>query len=710
MRPSRPAPDSSGLAPRPDSAMKISISTLLPALLLFPLSNLTAHPSVSEPPTGSFVDEAKFRADFEKAMTVNAKDEMRKLVRQNKDDAVAWIIDLAFKSADAPNEKIVLTMKALTEAWSAELKTDFPRKMERYFARMNAPTKKARKLHLDSYNQASQTMTTSIEQKNNDGIIQAGARFESLAEDFQEIGDSYWMSQCWVSAAVCFDEGSLESAAQLERVTTALKNGIAGREAVELEDKIQFDSRERLKTLNGMGYGVPAKPEGEPGVDGEPGEPGAAADLKASPLAPRETGPALTIATEFRALEDPFDYQRPNYFADQHYPIWHAIYFQDKGSIVSIPRLSGPQAIRSGASKGMLDVDGDGEGDVDLPLRSKDTLVEFEYGTGDSKRKAALWTKTGQEQELYQGITANMAPQDNRIDLYVSPASTVVGEIDGTEIRVIDENLSGGFGDPPTSWSFQGLTKGTFQPEHDSVLIGSSKTAVPWSDYLQIDKQWYRMEVLDGGLSFKATPIDVATGTITLKFKGPKPDHMILVGSDTFAGAYIDIADGSVEVPTGTWSLYYGIVGKGKNKQRIKALVLPTATMQKWHVDRDAKVTVELGGPFDMDFEVQVEGDLVTVPGTSVVITGVAGEHYERLWNCVPKTTMSYRKGGKGRGSKPDRMGVVGSTEELYKDYNSAWFPKTHTLEKKSSETEIEVQLVDKKNKLFGKVESSWRS
>ena len=95
-----------------------------------------------------------------------------------------------------------------------------------------------------------------------------------------------------------------------------------------------------------------------------------------------------------------------------------------------------------------------------------------------------------------------------------------------------------------------------------------------------------------------------------------------------------------------------------------------------------------------------------------MAVVGVAGERYERPWNCVPHTLASWRKEGSRKGSKAQKMGFIKSQDEITTavgGWAACWFPFSITLPNKSKAEEVQVQLTDKKNKLFGKIESEWR-
>jgi len=134
--------------------------------------------------------------------------------------------------------------------------------------------------------------------------------------------------------------------------------------------------------------------------------------------------------------------------------------------------------------------------------------------------------------------------------------------------------------------------------------------------------------------------------------------------------------------------------------------------MTSWRVQAGEKVEIELGEPFGMTFAFRQDDDTVTVEGRSIVVTGKAGETYPRLWNCVVQPEVMLRKAGSSRGKKEDKLVPAGSQEEFEAhkyDFNTVWFPISEPIEKPQPGNDFEVQLLDKKNKLFGKIESEWQ-
>jgi hypothetical protein len=92
-----------------------------------------------------------------------------------------------------------------------------------------------------------------------------------------------------------------------------------------------------------------------------------------------------------------------------------------------------------------------------------------------------------------------------------------------------------------------------------------------------------------------------------------------------------------------------------------------------------------------------------------VTVIGSAGERYERLWNCRSKPEVAWRKKGSNRGSKGEAMEFLNDQEQLYKDFGASYRPLDKVIQEKLPPEGIEVQLSEKKNKLFGSIESDWR-
>lgn len=671
-------------------ALLLTLAWLLPATLLVP----SAEAAPFQTP-----EDAEFRDKFQKAMKIGARDEMSKLVSKNLDQAVTWIISTSETIAVSPNDVVFERMAALRKAWKDSKGTGFCEKMERYFSLLDPTLKRERTRIKGEYDKALAGYWANNEKKDSGTYSKLGVELASLAEAFTEVGDHYYASQAWSLTGHCWDEGLRGKDADLNKACNAFRMCIESRDKIELKDGIYSSTKPRIAQLQGLGYGKPSGPseEGGPSVEVEPAQ------------------PPVTVEMKFEMVEDFTKISRPNFFLDDLYPTWNSIVFGGKGTDTEMPRLEGgPKIMRHSSSKVGIDIDGDGvadgKSDVDIPVKGKLEPVVFEFG-GEPKRTMAFLALTGIERESYQKIEMNLAPVDSSMTIYVQPAGSMVGEINGTSIQIFDEDLDGVYGSIPRTWGHTGLTKGRFQPETDSMVIGGGKSAIPFSDYVRVEDQWYQLEVINGGTSLVAHPRTVTTGTIVLDAKGLKPDYLIIRGRNTHENTFFDLTTSKkVEVPVGRYDIYCGRVSKGKKKQLMKALLLPGDDSTHYDVRAGEETTVEIGAPYGFDWDADVAGSMVSVTGKSVVVVGRGGERYERVWNAVPRPEVSVRKPGSKRGSKGEEMNAAldQSVIDETGDWASVWFPLDTEIPNKAGD-EAELQLIEKKNKLFGKIESIWK-
>lgn len=699
-------------------------STLLAcSLLLLPLLGASRASAGSvgsagpEAASTSLDRRSDFRTKFILATKINSKTTMEKLFREYSDEVVDWVLETAENIAVRPNDALYERMNALRATWNSVHRTDFVDQIEVYFSLLDGPRKRDRFKLKAEYNKSIARFRKITEKSGDRQALGAvGAKLAGMAKLFALTGDKFYTSRAYLLAGQCYDDHYRGRDADFSKAEEYFRKGCEVRKSVGLEDGVYKTTRSRVTALQGLGFG-PQKAVGPEGGEPGAGPPGAGAgDSGAAGAGVGGVNASMT----FEGLEDYSTYLRPNYFLDDHYPIWGAINLQGKESKSTIGRMGdfALRAIRTGAAKVGVDVDGDGTTDVDIPLRGSPTLIEATIGTGAQARKTGFLAVIGNATDTYQNTELNLSPQDNQISIYVAAAGSMVGDVHGTALRIIDEDMDGIYGSTPQAWGHIGLVSGTFQPEMDSIVLGDSKRAQPWSEFTKIGDTWYQLEVQNGGSLISATPRHVRTGFLKLDVKDIKPSFVIMQGSEKYENSFFDLAASkgrAVEVPVGIYKLYYGIVRKGKKRQQLKAVMLPGSTIA-YPVSEGTTVDVQLGAPFGFDFNTEVSGGEVTVLGQSVVITGRGGEHYGRPYGCVPRPLVSVRKAGSRRGGKGKKMPIMMSQDDIYntkkdpkKGYKAAWFPYDLSLPLKGGMTEIEVQLVDKKNKLFGKIVSEWK-
>lgn len=447
----------------------------------------------------------------------------------------------------------------------------------------------------------------------------------------------------------------------------------------------------------------------------------AAALLRGFGAAPEWSAPQnppaapVTLNMSFEVLADPEAIARPTYAGDVDYTSWNNVFVKPVGepSPFFTSLKESFTFIRKAAAEVGIDTNGDGVGDVPVPLTGNITPVRTRIGKGEGERDWAVLTVSAMDKDRYQGIETDLSLRTEGGPIYIAPAASMVGSLGTTQIRVIDDNLDGICGSYGLSWGFIGVREGEFQPEVDSIVIGNSKHARPWSAHQQIDGKWYKVESLDFGRKLRLTQIPMETGFLKLDYKGPPLSYLIVKGKDKDNSTdFFDLSEGGskgVEVPTGTYELHYGIARQGKRREVQKCAVLPTKECDTVIVNAGKTEVFKLGAPFSFEFEAHDDGDSVTLVGKTVGVVGCGAERYARVWGAAPHPEVSIRKKGTKKAEKTEKTTWVSDRDLLAKGWDYTWFPFDLNLKKKLAEDAQEMQLHEKKNKLFGEVSSPWK-
>jgi hypothetical protein len=641
---------------------------------------------------------SEFKERFDKSVSIGANDDLHRLVQAQELWTILLVMETAEANVHSQNEKLLLRMEALGKSWAATKTGDFVKHMERYFAQLDPPRARERLKIKGAYDRATQTFAEAEKAKEKGKLNALAEQFQGYAEGLETLGDKYYAGNAWLYRALCMDEAHQGAeSADLRAVAYAYQRLIDLRVEIDLKDRTYREAVPFLKRLEGLGF--TGKSEG-----GEAGGTGS------GPVA-TSAGASMTVAATFEALPELEPLPRPSYFLDEHYPLWDSLRFGAVDSAATLTRIAdSPKFIRTGSTKIEVDDDGDGKMDRELPARGRLELFELELGK--SKRKWAFFVQAGNQTDQYQGIELSTAASDDNWSIFVAPGASVVADVGGVRLQVFDDNMDGAYGSAPKPIEHGGMTKGLSHPEVDTLLLGDAKRAIPWSEYVKFPTGWMKLESQDEGARFVATPVTLKTGKLRLEAKGLTPEFLVVRGASDFENCYIDIAGGKeVEVPVGRYRVHWGLVTKGAKKQLIKALVLPTETSKTFEVTEGTTVAVPFGAPFDFVFEHKVEAESITITGNSVAIIGAGGERYERIYLAVPRPEVSYRKKGAKRGGKPVEMEIIQDRDGFDRKggYDAIWKPLDLVLPKKANETEVEVQLTETKNKLFGNIEGSWR-
>lgn len=644
--------------------------------------------------------DSEFMKLFEQAREINDKGEMRRLVSKHYDSAITTSVEICQEIARRSNDTLEDQISALAAAWRKAHKSSFVDDMySLYSLTLKGAYKKAHQDLLERWYPMQQTYANASSSKDDPKLTELGNEFLPMGDAFAELGDGFMAATCYRSGGYCFDETNRKEGADLKLACEAWGKFLDNWSGLQLKGDAFTQIKIRFEQLEFEGYGDPSK--------------GPDARAKAKAAANPEYQPK-PINASFELVDSIASVQRPIYSGDENYQLWPSIYLQKKGTSATFATLKdlSPKVLRTSYAKAYIDLNGDGEGDVEIPLGGKITPVRFKLGEGSEAREWAFLATVGLERDTYQGFDFNLGPTDDAMIIYFAGAGSIVGLIGETPIRVIDDNCDGRYGSKPMSWNYVGTAADSFQLDVDSLVVGESKIAVPWSELLKVDDRWYKLNSNEGGTDIVVARADVESASLKLSMKGPKADWVIVQGTGSLENCFYRVGKKGVEVPAGSYKLYCGQVSKGKRRSMMKALMLPSTSMRSWTVKPGQTTTLELGGPFGFDFTFKQDDETVSVIGDSIVVTGKNGETYQRLWGCVVQPEVFVRRQGAKKGKGAVKMKPVLSQQELEMHQNDrrwTWFPITKDFNKKKKGQDVELQLFQKKNRLFGKIQSDWK-
>ena len=685
------------------------IAATIPALFL------AFAPSLPEEPP-----DPEFKAQVVAMAAKNDAAGIAKLVKQKKEDAVAWIVATCEELANNPSDELEKFAEALKAGWKDGPGGEFAEREYKNLKELG-PNKRDRNELKERLDAVETDLEKNVEHPDNLVFQNATDELDVVAPGLEQVKDFYRASQAWIVQAKCFEDPVRGEAVDEHKAFVAYGYAIAARDQIDLKDPVYEAIVKRKAELLAKGADKKKDPSAEPPPDagggGAPSSPPPAAPPAGAPAASGgASGALVTAPATFEPIPAIDTYLRPNYAADEIFMLWNAsVGLKTKGSSTSFARFTtGPALVRVGKVDLRFDTNGDGTGDEKLPIPGTPQLGKITIGKGAEARPWAFLSQIGSDKDQFQGIEQNNVPQDDYMVLFALPASSITANINGVPIRIIDDDADSIYGNRPLSYAEYGLVAGDIQPEMDSIVIGASKRARPWSEIQQIGDKWYKLEPDAHAKDVKATPLEVQTGILKLDYQGPAPTWIVVQGTDAaMNNVRFDLVEGGskgVTVPVGKYSLCYGEVRKGKRKQVQKLVILPGKSTPSWQVEPGKTVTVSLGGPFGFDWKHTVEGENLKVEGMSVVVVGKNGERYQRAWGCIPRPEVSWRKKGTKTGTKGERMAVVMDQDTMIKMKPEAlWFPLDIEVPLKGEKGPVEVQLVEKKHDIFGKVESEWK-
>lgn len=616
-----------------------------------------------------------------------------------KEDAWAaqYVAEVAMRMGTNGNEETAKLLKALKAGWKDAFSNDaYVNAAERYYGLMPQNQKRNYTDAMSEYRTTSNEffkLRDDEEAKNRIGTLKSIAeRMANIGASFERINAHFRASECYNVAQDAVSERSLgKEEADIAAQTRYLAKMVETREKAKLDDSRLKLAKASLKHFEALG------------LDGSA--------TAGAPAVPFKLGTPAVIGVEYEPFEELVKVTRPSYGIDVAYASWNQIWMQKPGTKTtfgSFEKGLSPEVIRTGAAEIALK----GSDGVERKYTLSGRITYVETVIGEEQRPWGFLMQIGAAQDFFQGFPTSLEPDAATLGLYVAPAASQVLEIGKETVRILDDNMDGVFGSLPKGWGYIGMTKGEFQYDLDSVLIGKRpKKAVPFSEVMQVGKEWYKFTPQETGKAFSVVPLEeIKTGEVTLKFKGPDPSWVVIKGKDGLENCFYDLTAGrKVEVPAGRYELYCGGVRAGKGKDSLqKAYMSPPKDGLDIQVQADGETEVVLGGPFSFDAAFSASKNKVVVQGASLTVVGVGGERYHRLWNARAQPEVAASNKPKGKGGKGRKMSLIDDQNTLTQEgFEKAW--KALNVELSGSFAEgAFIRLTEKKNKLFGKIESDW--
>ena len=535
-------------------------------------------------------------------------------------------------------------------------------------------------------------------------IQQASDTMIEVADGLGKVKEAEYQAYCLTEVANAFKDmdKQLEAVKLYDQIDQILLRG--GFQNFPFHGSV-VSIRDSLKK---MGFDPNAKPGEGTGPAGNTGT-----SWSKDPAGQRYTDPVPLKYVEDQKLQAKFT--TPAFSASENTMVWQDFVLQGDGPVDFSSHFMPMGEQLKVSRKGVkIFLDWSGEKTQEIKVINKPNIVEMEkqYEDMDGKRqrlKYAWLAATGGSSESRFTMSLNAAPSETQYVIRYQPACYLKGKVLGQDVMIFDDNSSGRFGD---SAAFRDTTT-TVAPTYnfsDAMIVGKGKVAAPFTEYLEVDGEYYRLKLSPEDYSVRTRKLDVDVGTVTMSFNG-KIDPQVVVIEETreFKGAFFAVGKKPVTVPVGWYRVSYGIIRKGKKASEDFCVILPGKSTA-FQVKKDENYEMVLGEPFTFDFETEVgAGGAVKVIGMSVVVYGTAGELYTHFFDdpVIPEKVSMRIKGGSQVG-KAMSMSKAGF-EEYRQDSRSVYQPQDLTFPG-SPDNSYEIRMELKKHNLLGgPIKSDWK-
>ena len=186
----------------------------------------------------------------------------------------------------------------------------------------------------------------------------------------------------------------------------------------------------------------------------------------------------------------------------------------------------------------------------------------------------------------------------------------MAGELDGTPVLFLDQNLDGDYSDFG----------------EDAVVVGQDHAASFLSRVISVNGSLFAIELAADGTSLRYAPYEGPSGTLDLleSFTAKaKLDAAVVVNADASLSFSLARARGGLVVPAGEYRLHSGRLALGES-----SAVIGAGASKPILVPAGRRVAPAWGGPVRAEFAVQRQGDAISFAPWDIWFYGALGEEY----------------------------------------------------------------------------------
>lgn len=441
---------------------------------------------------------------------------------------------------------------------------------------------------------------------------------------------------------------------------------------------------DELKRLKSQGYD-PDKPKGEgPAASGASGggaagtpAPAAESKDKLEAYAPGSTELVVKLQVEGNK-KGLSGFVLPTFYPPDNYFLWPLSFLDGNGPAmfdtqrsVHIETAGKTWNLFREGTKFSLDSDGDGKPDITFTPSNNPELVEVPL---PGNRSYPLMVCVPSDREQQYGMELNYEPQSASARIRFLPGGGLRGEVMGESWLVVDNNISGTFGDLKDEWG-DGFTPTTseeqaFSRDPDAIIVGKNKLAVPWSSVLPLADGFYRANLKEDGSELTLRKLQLETGLVKLDCTTKvMPSHVLIEEvSGALPGAILNVVPakkgGTVTVPAGEWRFVMGRLESG-SKTTMQHARIYRGRAQPFTVKAGETVSMPFGAPYQLrlrpgsDDVKLTEEDDTALFFWSMRVFGRGGEEYAQIFDEPLQPEVEVLGADGKKVGKPHKTGVA---------------------------------------------------